>query len=58
MAFPNIANFGVVDNPLIDSPFVIGDEFNEFNPPPLTRRFLLLNGNPMLLLNGNDLLLL
>lgn len=57
MPWPRTGGFGLVDNPLIDSPF------EENNAPddggvPAINEFLLLNGFPFLLLNGNHLSLL
>lgn len=57
MSFPSIVNFGIVDNPLIDSPFEASNhEGNLF--PPAFNGFLLLNTEPMALLNGDLFLLL
>lgn len=59
MAFPNVKNFGIVDNPLIDSPFIISDENGSGGVPPLPRnRFLLMTGASFLLMTGADLLLM
>jgi len=57
MPWPRTSSFGLVDNPLIYSPF------EENNAPddggvPAFNDFLLLSGIPFLLLNGNNLTLL
>jgi len=57
MPWPSIVNFGIVDNPLIDSPFVESSEKIGM-PPPAENDFLLLNGNIFGLLGGGNLLLL
>ena len=56
MSWPSIKQFGISDNPLIDTPFVetqIGG-----SSPPVFDYFLLLNGMNFGLLNGGNLLLL
>lgn len=57
MPWPRLKDFGIVENPLIYSPF------EENNSPgdggvPAINDFLLLNGFPFLLLNGENLALL
>ena len=57
MAFPNIKNFGIVENPLIDSPFVQTNENGGNSPPPAGNLFLLSDGSDLLLSDGSKLLL-
>lgn len=56
MGFPNI-NFGIKDNPLLDSPFVQQDNLKGFVPPPIGNFFLLSTGSDFLLSTGDKLLL-
>jgi hypothetical protein len=57
MPWPNILNYGIEADPLIDSPFTLSSI--EGTPtPPMFNEFLLLNGTPLVLLNGGDFLLL
>ncbi len=58
MAFPALPTFGIVDNPLIESPFVGENTTGSAFPPGFTSRFLLLSGGDMKLLSGGDFLLL
>lgn len=58
MPWPRVQNFGIIDNPLIDSPFVAPENIKTAEPPPPGNLFLLLNGGNFLLLNGDNLALL
>ena len=49
---------GIVQNPLVDSPYIQQNNIGIGSSPPAGNNFLLLNGSPMLLLNGNNLGLL
>jgi hypothetical protein len=59
MPWPRLGTFGLVDNPLIDSPFNEGSNL-DFTPPtpPSGDLFLLLTGSDFLLLTGDKFLLL
>lgn len=57
MSWPSSKQFGITDNPLLDSPFIQSSE-NGQPAPPLYNEFLLLNGSIFGLLNGGDFLLL
>ena len=56
MPFPRVNRFGIVENPLIETPF-ISDNDEEIEPNPVGA-FLLLNGMAFGLLGGGDLTLL
>lgn len=58
MPWPRTGTFGVVENPIIESPFVENNSPGEEAPPQPGNRFLLLGGGNFLLLSGGDLLLL
>ncbi len=55
MPFPGPDSFGIVDNPLVYSPFVTG-----FAPPGVfsIQDFLLMDGTPFLLMTGENFLLM
>lgn len=57
MSYPSLVSFGIEENPLLDSPFVLGS-LEGGTAPPVGNFFLLLNGQRFGLLNGGDLLLL
>lgn len=57
MAWPNVGAFGLVNNPLIDTPFNENSETGS-TPPPSENDFLLLGGGNFLLLGGGNFLLL
>ena len=56
MPFPSPRNFGIVDNPLVDSPFVESEQIGGGVPVP-SNRFLLSDGSSFLLSDGSFLLL-
>jgi hypothetical protein len=58
MPWPRLKDFGIVDNPLIYSPFEENNAPDSGGGPPAFNDFLLLNSFPFLLLNGNNLTLL
>jgi hypothetical protein len=56
MPLPSPNGYGIIDNPLVFTPFTEG---YEPSPTPFPSNvFLLLNGGNFLLLNGGNLLLL
>ncbi len=57
MSWPALPAFGIVNNPLLDSPFDFNSD-EETSSPVIHNGFLLLNSSPFNLLNGNALLLL
>jgi len=57
MPWPTPAYYGVVDNPLIDSPFLSSSEIKGSAPPPPSNRFLLSDGSSFLLSDGTNFLL-
>lgn len=57
MSFPNPNKFGIVDNPLIFTPFVAGNGSDSGGGIP-SDAFMLLDGTPFLLLNGEFFVLL
>jgi hypothetical protein len=58
MPFPRTGTFGLIDNPLVVSPFVANNSVYEIVPPPTGNFFLLLGGGDFLLLGGGKLELL
>lgn len=58
MSWPALPAFGIVNNPLLDSPFFTNNDEGNVTPPQPNNRFLLLSGGNFLLLNGQDFLLL
>ena len=58
MSWPALPAFGIVNNPLLDSPFTSNNDQGNNVPPQPSNRFLLLSGGNFLLLGGGDLLLL
>jgi len=59
MSFPTLPKFGLVDNPLLNSPFVYNNTEGSVSPtPPGVEDFLLLSGMIFELLSGLDFLLL
>ncbi len=53
MPWPRTGSFGLIDNPLTDSPYIADSGPGEGGPNPPINTFLLLSGFPFLLLNGN-----
>lgn len=53
MAWPNTKEFGISDNPLINSPFI--ETTRGGSSHPVFNLFLLMNANSLLLMNGNNL---
>lgn len=58
MSWPALPAFGIVNNPLLESPFVTNNDEGTIGPPVSSNRFLLLSGGDFLLLSGGDFLLL
>jgi hypothetical protein len=58
MSWPVLAKFGIVDSPLLDSPFVTNNEEGNNVPPQPSNRFLLMSAGNLLLMNGQDMLLM
>ena len=58
MSWPALPDFGIVSNPLLDSPFVTNNDESTSPPPQPSNRFLLLSGGNVHLLNADDFLLL
>lgn len=57
MSWPALPAFGIVNNPLLDTPFCFNND--EGTDSPVEKDgFLLLVSTPFLLLDGNPLLLL
>lgn len=56
--YSNKIAYGVVDNPIIDSPYIQQFDIGFSSPPPTEDFFLLLDGTNFLLLDGENLTLL
>jgi hypothetical protein len=56
--YNNKIAYGVVENPIIDSPYVASLNIGSATPPPVEDFFLLLDGSNFLLLDGENLTLL
>lgn len=55
MSWPALPVFGLVNNPLIDSPFVYNNETGEAVPPIPQNGMLFLTNSAMLFLDGGDM---
>jgi hypothetical protein len=58
MSWPVLPAFGIVNSPLLESPFVSNNDNGTMGPPVSANRFLLLSGGNFNLLNGAPMLLL
>jgi len=58
MSWPALPAFGIINNPLLESPFVTNNDEGTEGPPVASNRFLLLSGGDFNLLNGSQFLLL
>lgn len=57
MPYPSILNFGLKENPLNESVFVLSFNDESNMPPPSNNFFLLSDGTDFLLSDGTNLLL-
>lgn len=58
MPWPRTGLFGLGENPLIESPFVTGNDAENELPPIGGDPFLLMTGDDFLLINGTNFLLM